>query len=122
MYVAAYVNASFLIKGLAPDFAGGFNHETQLRDLLVPVQTIALDGRGKAALRAKAELLERHVFCRFVDPALQIVLAFERGALAGHEAEHHSFVPPRHEAQRLEPTRAGIVVFEEEAVDRQLAE
>src|SRR6266436_4110875 len=106
----------------APYFARGLDDETQLGDLFVPGQRVAVDGRREAALRAEAELLQRYVFCRLVDPALQLVLAFERGALASDEAEDHPFVPARHEAQWLEPTRAGVVVFQEEAVDSELAE
>ena len=67
-------------------------------------------------------MLERHVFCRLVDPALQIVLAFERRPLARHEAQHHPLLCLRHEPQRLEPAGAGVVIFEKEAVDRELAE
>src|SRR5438105_5033859 len=58
----------------APHFAGGLDDETQLGDLFVPGQRVAVDGRGEAALRAEAELLERHVFRRLVDPPLQLVL------------------------------------------------
>src|SRR5712671_727119 len=105
-----------------PYFARGLDDEAQLGDLLVPGQCVAVDGRGEAALRGKAELLERHVFGRLVDPALQIVLAFERRPLAGDEAQDHPLLPARHKAQRFEATRAGVVVFQEEAVDRELAE
>ena len=73
-------------------------------------------------MRAQAKLIERHVFRRLVDPALQIVLAFERRAFAGDEAQHDPLAAPRNEAQRLEPARARVVVFQEEAIDRKLAE
>src|SRR5438045_5225772 len=90
-----------------PHFARRLDDETELGDLLVPGQRVAVDGGGEAALRAEAELLERHVFRCLLDPALELVLAFERGALAGDEAQDHSLVPPRHKAQRREPARAG---------------
>src|SRR5215469_14210715 len=105
-----------------PYFARGLDDEVQLGDLLVPGQCVAVDGRGEAALRAEAKLLERHVFRRLVDTALQRVLAFERGALAGDEAENHPLLPTRHEAQRFEPAGAGVVVFQKEPVDRELTE
>src|SRR6266404_1130998 len=105
----------------APHFARCLHDETELGDLLVAGQRVAVDGRGKAALRAEAELFERHVSRRLVDPALQLVLAFERGAFAGDEAQDHALLPARHKAQWLEAARAGIVVFQEEAVDRELA-
>src|SRR5438270_10194451 len=66
---------------LSPDFARGLDDEAELGLLLFHCQRIAVDGRGEAALRAEAELVERHVFGRFVDAALQFVLALERGAL-----------------------------------------
>jgi hypothetical protein len=84
-------------------------------------QRVAVDGRREATLRAEAELLERHVFRRFVDPPRQIILAFECRPFARNGAEDHPLAPPWHEAQRLELAGAGIVVFEK-AVDRELAE
>ena len=108
--------------GSAPDFAGGFDDEAQFCVLLLDRQRVAVDGRGKAALRAEAELVERDVFRGFVDPALQQVLAFELRSFACDEAEHHAFLTLRHKAQRLEPAGARVVVFEKEAVDREFAE
>src|SRR3984893_271024 len=110
-----------LIIGSAPDFARRLDDEAQLCDLFVSGQRVAVDGRGEAALRAEAELLERHVFRRLVDPALQSVLAFERGALAGDEAQDYPLIALGHKAQRLEPAGARIVVFQEEAIDTEFA-
>src|SRR5712691_8876535 len=86
----------------APHFARGLDDEAQLGDLLVPGQCVAVDGRGEAALRAEAELIERHEFRRLVDSPLQRILALERRPFAGDEAEDHALLPPRHKAQRRE--------------------
>src|SRR5271165_6159065 len=106
----------------APDLAGGVDDEPQLGLLLFDRQRVAVDGRREPALRAEAQLFQRQVFCCLVDPALQLVLAFERGSLAGDETQDHALVPSRHEPQWLEAAGARIVVFEEEAVDLKLAE
>src|SRR6202048_4823167 len=105
----------------APHFARCLHNKTKLGDLLLPGQRVAVDGRRESALRTEAQLPERHVFRRFVDAALQYVSAFERRPLAGDEAQDHPFLPARHEPQWLEAARARIVVFQEEAVDRELA-
>src|SRR5262244_1119848 len=44
----------------APNFPGSLDDEAQFSRLLFDCQGVALDGRGEAALRAEAELLERH--------------------------------------------------------------
>src|SRR6266404_1834284 len=75
----------------SPYFARGLHDETELGDLLVPGQRVAVDSRREAALRAEAELLQRHVSRHLVDPALQLVLALERGAFAGDEAQDYPF-------------------------------
>ena len=84
-------------------------------------ERVALDGRGEPALRRQAELVERDVPRRLLDPPLQLVLVLELAALRGHEPEHDELAR-RHEAQRLEAAGAGVVVLEEEAVDLELAE
>ena len=43
---------------LSPDFVGDFDDHAQLRPLLVLGQRVALLGRGEAALRRQAELVE----------------------------------------------------------------
>src|SRR5437588_9887415 len=62
---------------LAPHLLRHLNDAAQLRPLLVLGQQIALLGRGKAALAGDAELLERGVFRRLLDAALELVRAFE---------------------------------------------
>src|SRR5215469_7197832 len=87
----------------APHLTRSFDDEAQFGFLLLDRQSVAFDGRGKAALRAEAELVERHVFRGLVDAALQIVLAFERRPLAGDETQYNALVASRHKAQRVEP-------------------
>ena len=48
----------------APDLGGGLDDQPELGDLLVEGQHVALDGRGEAALRGQAELVERDVLAR----------------------------------------------------------
>jgi hypothetical protein len=48
----------------------------KLRPLLVLGQHIAFLGRGKAALRRQAELIERHIFRRLLDAAFDLVARF----------------------------------------------
>src|SRR5260370_40495554 len=105
----------------APHLARGVDDEAQLGDLLGRGQRVALERRGEAALRAEAELLERDIFRGLLDAALERVLLLQRAVLGGDQAEH-DHLALGHEAQRLEPARARIVVFEEEAVDLELAE
>jgi hypothetical protein len=58
-----------------PDLFGVLDHEAQLRPLFVLRQHVALLGRGEAALQGERELAERDILRRFVDAALDAVLA-----------------------------------------------
>src|SRR5215469_11498596 len=58
----------------SPDLVGEFDDHAQFRPLLFLGQDVAFLGRGEAALRRQAELLERSEFARFLDAALDIVL------------------------------------------------
>ena len=87
----------------------------QLRPLLVLGQRIAFLGRGEAALRRKAELIERRELRRLVDAAQDRVAAFELSGLRGDEAEHDGLALGQ-EAQRLEAAGALGVVLHEVAV------
>src|SRR5438132_1531843 len=99
----------------------GLDDEPQLGDLFVVADRVAFDGRGKAALRRQADLLERHVLARLIDAALEIVLALQRAALRGHQAKN-DHLARRYESQRCEVSRPRVVVFEEKAVDAELPE
>lgn len=52
--------------------------EAQFVPLLLLRQEVSLLGRGEAALRAEAELIERDVLRRLVDACDNILLLFER--------------------------------------------
>src|SRR6266705_912024 len=105
----------------APDVLGGLDDAAELGDLLVVGEQVPLDRGGEPALRREAELLQRHEFARLLDAPLQLVLGLELAALGGDQAEHDQLALGD-EAQRLEAAGAGVVVFEEEPVDRQLVE
>src|SRR4051812_13537339 len=94
----------------------------ELRPLRVFGQDIAFLGRSEAALRRQAELVEGREFAGFVDPPLDFVLLLERAALRGDQAEDDAFSALRQEAERLEAAGPFGVVFEEIAVDVELAE
>src|SRR6185503_911249 len=98
-----------------PHFLGHFDDQGELRPLLVLRQGVALLGRGEAALRRQAKLLERNIFRRLLDAPLDLVFRLQPPALAGDEAEHDLAVL-RHQPQRLERAGARAVVFHEIAV------
>src|SRR5678816_761259 len=106
---------------VAPDLAGGVDAKAQLRPLLIFGQVVAVMGARKAALRADAEVLERHELGRLVDPPLELVLGFELRHLGAHQAEYH-LLPFGDVAQRLEAAGALGVELEEEAIDVDLGE
>ena len=99
----------------SPTLRRHLDDHLQLRPLLVLGQGVALFGRGKAALRRQAQLIERNIFRRLVDAALDRVLGFEPAGLGGDQAEHDVAVLG-HQLQRLEAAGALAVVFHEIAV------
>ena len=103
-------------EDLAPDLARNIDDQPELRPLLVLGEDIALFGRGEAALRAEAQLLERRIFGGLLDPAQNFVASLERSGLRCDEAEHDGLAL-RQEAQRFEPAGPVAVPFEEIAVD-----
>src|SRR6187397_3226191 len=86
-------------RRLAPDFLRDLDDQPQLRPLVVFRQAVALDGRREAALRRQAELLERCVARRLLEPALQLVLRLQLAALRRHESEDDLLLSLRQEAQ-----------------------
>ena len=56
-----------------PHFVRQLDDHPQLRPLLVLGEHIALLGRGETALRRQAELIERDILGRLVDPLLDVV-------------------------------------------------
>ena len=103
--------ACFSVAG----FLCHFHDHLELRPLLVLGQDIAFLGRGEAALRRQAKLLEWNEFRRLLDAAPDVVLRLQPSAFRSDQAEHNGLVL-RHQAQRLEATSALGVVFHEVAV------
>src|SRR5262245_42307916 len=103
---------------LAPDLAGGLDAKPQLRALLFLGEVVAVVGAGEAALRADAEVLERHELRSLLDAPFQDVLGLELGKLGGNQAEHH-LLALRDVAQGLEAARALVVVLEEKTIYRE---
>src|SRR4051794_17185469 len=58
----------------APDLFRGLDDQRQLRQLILTRELVALRGRGEAALRREAELLDVDVLRGRLDPALELVL------------------------------------------------
>src|ERR1700683_1961027 len=105
-----------------PIFVRELHDHAQLRPLLLFGQDIAFFGRGEAALRRQAQLIERHVFGGLVDAALDVVFLFQLAGLRGDEAEHKLLLALGEEAQRLEAARAVGIVFEEITIERGMTE
>src|SRR3984893_1905448 len=104
-----------------PDLVRDLDEAAQLCPLLVLAQQIALLGRGEAAVAGNAERVERGIFRRLLDAALELVLAFELAVLGGHDAEHDELAFGQH-AQRFEAAGTRIVVLHEISVHLDLAE
>src|SRR5215510_10500454 len=99
-----------------PHLLRQLHHHPQLRPLLLLAEHVAFLGRGEAALRREAELINRHVATGVLDAALDDVLLLHGTGLGGDQAEHEGFVLGQ-EAQRLEAACALAVPFEKIAVD-----
>src|SRR5262245_39675479 len=99
----------------SPHLVGNLYDHPQLRPLLVLGERVAFLARGKAALRAEAELIEIDELARLLDAPLDPVLGFELSGLRRHQPQHHGLALA-HAPQRLEGTGAVGVVFHEIAV------
>ena len=84
--------------------------------MLVLGQHVAFFGRGEAALRRQAQLIERDIFGCLLDALLDVVARLQPAGLRGDQTEHDDLVALRQETQRLETTGALAVVFQEVAV------
>src|SRR4029077_10831420 len=82
-------------------------------------EVVAVVGAGESALRADAEVLERHELGRLLDPPFQLILGLELRDLGAHQAEHH-LLPLGDVAQRLEAAGALGVELEEKPTSREL--
>src|SRR5437870_5284062 len=105
----------------APDFCRGFDDEPELRRLRVARNDIAVHGARKAALRRQAKLVERDELRRLVDLALEIILRLQLIELCRNESKDYG-LSFRDVTKRREIAGAGVVVFEEIAVDVEVVE
>src|SRR5437867_5717219 len=97
----------------APDLARHFQGQAELTALVVDRDLVAVVRAREAALRAQAEVLERHVLGGGLDAALEIVLGLERRHLGADQAEH-DLLSLGHEPERLEAARAVRIVLNEQ--------
>src|SRR6476661_6721210 len=109
-------------QSLPPDLVRQLDNHAQLGPLLILCQHVAFFGRGEAALRRQAELIERDKFRGFFDALLDVRTRLQATRLRRDQAKHHDLVAFRQKPQRLESAGAVGVVFEEVAVVVALAE
>src|SRR5208282_5658350 len=119
--MATFPATMFAIGLFPPHLLRDLADHPQLRPLLLFGEDIAFLGRGEAALRRQAELIDIDELRRLLDAALDLVAAFQPPGFAGDETEHHGLALG-HEAQRLETAGALGVVFHEVAVHVDLIE
>src|SRR5271155_3782817 len=98
------------IRLVSPDLSGDLPDHPQLGPFFVLGQYVALLGRGEAALRRQAKLVQIGEFGRFLDAALERVLGFERTGLGRDQAKHReaALLQP---LERLETAGAFPVLF-----------
>src|SRR2546428_10804651 len=88
----------------APDLARHLHDAGELPGLIVDGDRVADVVAREAALRAEAELIERHVAAGLIDAAAQLVRRLQLRGLGRDETEHDG-LGLRHQAQR--PAGAG---------------
>src|SRR5262245_19071377 len=93
-----------------PDGTGRCTDELELETLLVERQSIALRRRGKPALWADREALDRDDPRRLGDARFKLGHRLEAGLLGADEAQHDRPVV-RHVPQRFERAGPRIVVL-----------
>src|SRR5713226_3295088 len=109
------------LLALAPDRTCDASHELELALLLFLTDPVALHGGSEATLRAQRQSLERDVPRRLLDPLLQLALGLELWLLGRDEAEDGESVF-RQVRERLEASRAPVVVLEQKPVEESLLE
>src|SRR4051794_26487430 len=79
------------ILDTSPDFPRNGEHEVELAAGVVLRHSLpGAAAAGEAALRRQAELLERHMLCRFLYARDQVRLLLEHRRLGRHQAEDHA--------------------------------
>src|SRR5258708_39657042 len=98
----------------APHLLRHFDHALQFAPLHRFRDRGSAECARDPALRAEAQIFQRHIFRRRLDSALERVFRFERWHLGAHQSEHDSLLRTLGEkTQRLEAARALVVVFQE---------
>src|SRR5437660_5962880 len=105
----------------APHRPGHAGHQQQLLQLLLPRDVVPLHRRGEAALGAERQPVQRHVPRGLIHARLQLVLRLHARLLGRDQAQHDRAVLG-HVAERAEPTRALVVVLQQEALEQRLLE
>ena len=117
-HFACAIVSVVVTESLAPDFFGDVGDELQLRPLLV-----FGDARCPRTIEAKphcglsASLLERHILRGCLDALAPARRRLSSAPSLVRDQSEHDDLALGHEAQRLERSRAFVVVFEQEPVD-----
>src|SRR3984957_1534879 len=111
----------FAIGLFPPHLLGDLADHAQLRPLFLFGESIPFLGRGEAALRRQAKLLDIGELGGFLDAPLDRILGFQGAGLGRHQAEHHEAILFQ-ALERLETAGAVGVVFHEIAVHLDLVE
>src|ERR1700724_2743928 len=119
--MATFPATMFAIGLFSPPLLGDLAAHPQLGPLFLFDESIPFLGRGEAALRREAELLEIGEFGGFLDAPLDDVLGFQRAGLGRHQAEHSKAIFLQ-ALERLKTAGAVGVVFHEIAVHLDLVE
>ena len=106
----------YLLLYLLPDLSGGFGDQTQFCFLLSQAEQITFLSRSEPALGAESEAFQRDELSRFLDAALQCLLALKSRLLGGHQSKHNRAVV-RDLTQWLEIAGAFVVLFQQETME-----
>src|SRR5262245_29789736 len=90
--IASHPRTPALPGSVPPHLVRHLDAAAELRPLLFLGEQVAFLGRGEAALRREAELVEVDELRGFVEAAHELVLALERAGLRRHDAEHGELV------------------------------
>ncbi len=98
-----------------PDVGGDGGHQTDLLPLLVFAEGIPLFSGGETALRAEADLLERHVLRGLGETRFYPLRILQLAVFSGDQPEDHLLMAGTNKAQRREIPGAVVVVLGKKA-------
>ena len=105
----------------SPNVFRDLDDQGQFLELLVFRKLVAVVRTGKTTLRAETQVFKGHILGCFVDAALDVVFGFQLTELGSHHAEH-DLEAFGHEPEGGEIPRAGVIIFQKEAVDLEFIE